>query len=267
MQITHNIFTPVPLMPLPVMHAVSSEPSNIYSEELIDAVRKDIRAQFSTQPIHRILARPAVYLREAESKRRTQEFEVVHTSKASIVIKSLVAGAGFMSAAIFAKSNLLIPPDNLFGAGLIGLVTVLMLPIVGAELTQRRLRKEFEIIPLKSMHLPSVKESVEKGCSPEKFCAFVEDELLSRVPRGHLRLLADDCGTCLHDIRCWRLEELYFPGTTWETVYRVISDLNVDADTAIRVKAALLAMERDRLSKEDPSRACIDAAIADIISK
>jgi hypothetical protein len=219
--------------------------------EALDLVRQDIRVTSSVQPIHRILGR--TYGLPAAKNPATEIVEQLaplSSSNIHLAVKAFVVGAGFAAASLFATSNIFQSPDNKFGGILIGLIALLSLPVIGAEFTNRDLRREFELIPLEPDHLPGLDKILTEGCTPEQFGAFIENDLLPRIPIGHFRSMANESGTCLHDIMYWRRDDLHFSGTNWEMIHRVIKNLGVGNDISLRVKAALIVIERDTTLNE-----------------
>jgi len=212
-------------------------------------VQDAIDSNSSIQPTHALLTANPLQPSVQDSTKLTSdviaELAALRSSKVPLAVKALIAGGGLVAAIAFAKSTLLSPPDNMFGGILIGLVALLTLPVVGAEFTNRRLAKEFGISPIEPDHLPTVDRILEEGYTAEQFGAFVENDLLPRVPVGHFRTMANESGTCLHDIQFWARGEQHFGNTKWQTVHKVIEALGVGEEISRRVKAALLVIERD----------------------
>lgn len=223
----------------------------------VDIVQEAINSPSTVHPAHPILT-GALNTSEVPD-----EISALRSSKLPLAVKALVAGGGLLASFAFARSTLLSSPDNIFGGILIGLVALLTLPIIGAEFTNRRLVQEFELLPLNPRHLPTIDKILDKGYTAEQFGNFVEQDLLPRVPIGHFRTMANESGTCLHDIRHWAHGEQHFPGTSWETVHKIIEDLGVGDDISQRVKAALLIIERDTTLNE-ASLPDINAALSEL---
>lgn len=226
----------------------------------------------SIQPSHPLLTaspiQPSTESSAAAAPEVLAELAALRSSKVPLAVKALIVGAGLATSIAFAASNILPPPNDTFGGMLIGFIAFLMLPIVDAEFTSIRLHREFKLMPLQSTNLPSLKEILEDGCTPKQFGMFVEEDLLPRMTKRdikHVRSLASDAGTCLHDVTHWTRDRLHFPGTTWKTVYNVIESLGVGEDILLRVKAALLVIERDTTLNE-ASLPEINTELADLAS-
>jgi hypothetical protein len=234
--------------------------------KLLNAVRQDIRAVAvsAVQPIHTILASS----HSLPAERNTvdviiDELAPLKPTALPLVAKASLVGAGLVAASLFATSNIFASPNNIFGGMFIGIITLIGLPIIDVEFTDRALEREFKLIPLEADHLPSLETILDKGYTAEQFGKFVEQDLLPRVPIGHFRSKANGSGTCLHDIMFWARDNLHFPGTTWQMIHKVIEDLHVGKDISLRVKTALLVIERDTTLNE-ASLPEINAALAEL---